>query len=1482
MKQSIPLTITLLFFSLQLSFAQKNCCNPSQVPLAAAFFFPPLSISSTAGSGEFDDVSCSCLAGEGGSYWFAFSAPKSGTFEMLVTPKSPGHNFDYSIWEDVCPCQVPPNYPFPNLMPVVCNSAAGTGPTGIASDPLTSFGVPNSAEFSGTINLKAGHNYFLLISNVANNGAGFDITVKGTSEVAEMVPPPNSSVLTGPAQVCKGGNAVFTLTPPIIGADNYAWTVKQFGVQVGITQNGPSPTKSLNFPDLGTYEVCVTASGQQLGCFGSQEKCTTIQVTQLPVPAGYESGIVCTGDYYVAGNGEVFYFGGTFDIVYNSWQGCDSIVRLTLQQKISDFIVTVKEVCPGDCVEWGGETYCDSGTYDDVQQNQFGCDSTNQLLLIVVPLETIVNGVDTIDCFSPSLNLTSTGSIYAANPKYIWRKGNTIVGNTPNYTVSSGGSYSLEIQSVVAGKTCSVTKAFTIVQNTTVPQGVTATGGNANCYTQQVMLMGNSTTPGVTYAWSGPNGFSSNQQNPNVNTIGSYTLTVTGTNGCTKTATAVVTENKVPPVASAMPNGTLNCNATSVQLNGTGSSSGNQFVYFWATTDGNIVSGEDTKTPTVDKAGTYMLTVTNMNNGCTATASTTVIQRQPVSTQIADVNNVLCFGQANGTATVEANGGNGVYSYQWSNGANTATVTNFSNGGYSVIVTDEDGCTSSQTVTISQPAALVPNATATAQTTFGVDDGTASANPTGGTAGYSYQWSNGETTQVITDLAPGNYTVIITDANGCTASQTVTVSEVACNVKATTVVTNVSCAGAADGSASINLEDATDPITYLWSNGATTQTATNLAGGTYDVSATDVNGCEVVTTVVITEPQPLSANATSTNLTFFNANNGTATANPNGGTAPYTYDWDNGETTQTISGLAPGTYTVVVTDANGCEKSQVVTVNQFVCTLSANVITADISCHGANDGQATFSLNGGTAPFTYEWSNGETTATISSLSAGTYIGTVTDASNCPAIDEVTLDEPTSLGVQVVEMIEAECGAADGMLTIIGTGGTPGYSYLWQSGETTASISGLLAGTYTVAITDANDCTDNFDVLLGTNDIVPPVAAAMNITVTLDANGQATIVPADVDNGSTDDCAIQSYTLDQTSFGCSDLGDNLVTLTVKDVGNNTATAVASVTVVETTAPTIDCPDDLVVPSCDGVATFAVTATDNCDSNPAIVQTAGLPSGSHYPLGNTTATFTATDLNGNTSTCSFVVTVESSLTLAVSKVNVKCFGENSGSATANPTGGLQPISYAWSNGATTQTVTGLNIGTYAVSVTDAGGCSAVETVTITQPPAFNTTLVNIMNAVNNQANGSIDVTVAGGVPPYTYVWKNSMGTVIGNTEDISGLLPGTYTLLATDANGCNSQSGYTIQNSVGTSESELDAHVLLYPNPTLGGVTLELVDMANFGAVEVTAFDVTGRQVLYSSNSSSKQLLDFNAKPSGVYVLKIVIGNEVLTKRLVVNR
>lgn len=1451
--------------------AQRDCCLATGLPPAGTSVTVNLPIPNNLVA---DDVSCSCLASEGGSFWMAFTCTSSGTLEINVEALA-GSEYDFSLWEGTCPCGASggglPSSPPPVIS---CNSeVGGSNFTGIADDPTGTFGVPNSILFNPTVNLEAGKNYYLLLSNRTFDSSNFNLFVEGTASWGAIN---NLGNLQGPTEVCLGGQATFSL-PPVPNVTEYHWWVIP---TVPLIATG-EPSNTFTFLTEGTFQVCVTPIGPPQPCQVSLH-CKEVTVTAFQNPVAYEYGYVCTNDVYVASNGEAFFYGGVFNLVNESWQGCDSITELHLTQVVSNQNYIVKAVCQGDCVEFGGETYCDAGTYDQVLQNQYGCDSTTTLLVVSVPIETNITGAGTLNCNTTSLVLSSSTSLYGSNPVYTWRKGTTVVGTSPSLTVTTGGTYSLTITSKVGDHTCEAESSVTIIQDTAPPQNVVATGGSISCYAAQVVLQGNSTTPGVSYIWTGPNGFVSNQANPTVGTPGNYLLTVTGTNGCTKTATAVVVDNHILPTAVAAASGSLNCNADQVLLNGAGSSTGAQFTYLWSTTNGTISADAATLTPTVTQGGNYLLTVTNQGNGCTSTATATVVQYPPVASQVTGSSDATCFGEANGSATVTASGGDGNLSYQWSSGDSTAAVANLPAGNYTVVVTDGNGCTSSQSVVIGQPTDLVANASATPQTVFGVDNGTASANPSGGTGSYTYAWSNGENTQSITNLAPANYTVVVTDENGCTASQTVTVSPNNCVVKANIDQTNVSCPGAADGAATINLDSATPPFVFAWSNGEATQTVTGLSGGTYDVSVTDANGCEVVATVIIEEPQALSPNATATDLLAYNSNDGMANAIPTGGTAPYSYLWDNGDTTETIADLPLGDYTVVVTDANGCTASQTVTVNQYNCTLSASIVLSSVSCNGAADGQAILSLSGGTAPFTYLWSNGETSASIVGLAAGSYLATATDALGCPAIVSTTLDEPAALDVEVVEMVKASCGASDGVLTVLGTGGTPGFGYLWQNGETTPTVSGLMAGTYTVAITDANGCSNSFDLLLGTDDQVPPMAFTQDFTLVLGPDGQASLAPADVDNGSMDDCAIAAYSLDQTSFTCAHLGDNTVTLTVMDLGGNTANATATVTVVDLAPPVITCPSDLALSDCEPVGIFAATATDLCSSDVTVAQSSGPASGSTFPDGTTLVSFMATDASGNSASCSFNVIVQPAVVAPVSSVDVSCFGENDGSALVSPVGGATPYTYLWSNGDDTPSTSGLEAGQYSVSVTDANGCTVVSTVEIDQPSLIVTTLVDIQNATNNQSNGLVDVTVTGGVPPYTFVWKDLAGNVLGSAEDISGLGAGTFTLFATDANGCVSNSSYTIQNTTSVGEIGLDSRVLLYPNPTADEVVLELVGFAKTEPIRLTAFDITGKQVLQTSGTGSKQYLHFGDKPAGVYLLKIVVGEMALTRRLVVNR
>ena len=594
------------------------------------------------------------------------------------------------------------------------------------------------------------------------------------------------------------------------------------------------------------------------------------------------------------------------------------------------------------------------------------------------------------------------GTTNAGTPEYAWTGPNGFSSSMQNPTVNEIGDYTLIVTNTQNGCTNSATA---VVESNTNPPGAGATGGTLTCVSSSVELDGSSPAPNATFVWTGPNGFTSSSPDPSVSEVGEYNLVATDpANGCTSTALAAVDQDIAPPTASATTPGNLNCTTTQLVLDGTGSSQGTNISYAWATTDGNIVSGENTATPTVDAVGTYDLVVTNGDNGCTAVAATMVIQSPVVTAAVNTSANVSCPGGADGSATVTPGGGNSTYTYAWSNGETTESASTLAAGTYTVVVTDGENCTAETSVVITQPAVLVPNTSSTPQMASGVNDGTATASPTGGTSGYTYNWSNTETTQTIIDLAPGTYTVTVTDANGCTAVQSTTVNAFNCAMAATIAGTQISCFGANNGTAEVSLTGANDPVTYVWSNGSNTQSVDDLAPGTYTVEVTDATNCASVLSIAISQPTELQANASSTNETSAGANDGTGTAVPAGGTSPYTYAWSNGEEMQTVNNLAPGTYSVIVTDANGCTDVQSVVVNAYNCTAVAQAVISNASCPGGNDGQVSLTMTGGTEPFSYEWSNGATTPTAEDLAAGTYTVIVTDANGCILSDSYAVSD----------------------------------------------------------------------------------------------------------------------------------------------------------------------------------------------------------------------------------------------------------------------------------------------------------------------------------------------------------------------------------------------------------------------------------------------------------------------------------------------
>ena len=367
-------------------------------------------------------------------------------------------------------------------------------------------------------------------------------------------------------------------------------------------------------------------------------------------------------------------------------------------------------------------------------------------------------------------------------------------------------------------------------------------------------------------------------------------------------------------------------------------------------------------------------------------------------------NHVSVNGGSDGQATASASGGTPPYNYIWNNGATTPTITGVFAGTYSVTVTDSNGAYDSDSVTITEPAALVVSAVVDNHASAnGVADGQATASASGGNPGYTYLWSNGQTNAVATGLFAATYTVTVTDTSGGNDTASVVITEPTAVVATAVVDNNASANGVADGQATASASGGNPGYTYLWSNGQTNAVATGLFAATYTVTVTDTTGGNDTASVVITEPTAVVASAViDNNISVNGGADGQATASASGGVPGYTYAWSDGQITATATGLSAATYTVTVTDINGASDSASVTLTEPTALLATVTSVTDESHPGAADGSATVAASGGVAPYTYLWSNGGTTATITGLTAGTYDVTVTDNNGATASPSVSV------------------------------------------------------------------------------------------------------------------------------------------------------------------------------------------------------------------------------------------------------------------------------------------------------------------------------------------------------------------------------------------------------------------------------------------------------------------------------------------------
>ncbi|MES2874762.1 MAG: gliding motility-associated C-terminal domain-containing protein, partial [Bacteroidota bacterium] len=393
-------------------------------------------------------------------------------------------------------------------------------------------------------------------------------------------------------------------------------------------------------------------------------------------------------------------------------------------------------------------------------------------------------------------------------------------------------------------------------------------------------------------------------------------------------------------------------------------------------------------------AGTYNVTVTDAKN-CTATASVIITQPATALALTSSKTDVLCFGASNGAVNLSVSGGTAPYHFVWSGGETTEDLRDLAAGTYSVTVTDANKCTATATVIISAPAAaLVLTSAKTDVLCFGTNTGAINLSVTGGKAPYTYSWTGGMSTEDLTGLAAGTYNVSVTDANNCTVTASVTISAPVAVLAISSTKTDVACSGSATGIINVNITGGYAPYTYSWDNGKTTKDLTNLIAGAYRVTVKDSKGCTAESTISISQPAALAVTTSKTNVSCYGSRTGAITLNIAGGTAPYTYQWSNGETRKDLSGIPSGNYKVIITDAGKCSVSAEVFITQ-PDPLKAILIAKNASCLNSG-GAISANITGGVAPYKISWVGNPTMSAseISNAKAGIYEMMITDAVGC--------------------------------------------------------------------------------------------------------------------------------------------------------------------------------------------------------------------------------------------------------------------------------------------------------------------------------------------------------------------------------------------------------------------------------------------------------------------------------------------------------
>ena len=1076
------------------------------------------------------------------------------------------------------------------------------------------------------------------------------------------------------------------------------------------------------------------------------------------------------------------------------------------------------------------------GTYNFTVTNAPGCTSpaSSSVIINAAPIPPTTPSISSSQpavCIDETVQLTANGSLNSATDWY-WYTGScgeTFIGTGTSIDITQTATTTYYVRAEGGGCPNSDCGFGTIIFKTSPSADISGTLSFCSGSSTTLTASG-----GSTYQWTG-----GSTNNPlTVSSAGTYFVTVTGSNGCTATTSANVTQiTTSPPPTTTV---TYCQNATAAPLSTTGTN------LLWYANQTGGTGNATAPTPSTTTVGTVNYYVTQTANGCESSRTAIPVTVKAAPSAPTASNRAYC---QNVTASPLSASGSSLLWYGTNatggTGSSTAPIPSTTTVGTATYYVSQtvNGCESPRkaiTVTINPlPSMATPSVTDVK--CRGNSDGIVNVSASGGTEPIDFSispFAGSQSLGTFTDLPIGNYTFTATDANSCTATQSVTIGQPATVVSfSTPSVKAVKCNGGNDGEITLSASGGTGTIT-ITTNPTITPTSPglyqNLAARTYIFTATDANNCTTTTTATVTEPAALNMSAGAvTNILCNGSSTGQIPVTISGGTANYQIDYQKGSgaitslpssaaTTQTITGLSAGTYNITVTDANGCKKVIATTLTEpSSAVVATQTAITQAACQGGTTGAVTLSATGGVSPYTFTRSAGisNTTGNFTGLSAGSFVVTISDANGCSSTKSVTITEPSALVASISLPKNVTCpNGMDGGFQINASGGTPlagnqyNFSYGLSSGGSTslgASTSPqstgniLAAGTYSVTVTDGNSCTSN----IFTQTITQPSAFAFSSkTITPTAcssstgsanftvsGGSGTYTSIVLKNGVG---TVLSTTGSSASRSATNLSSGNYTVEVTD--DKSCKANLSFVVNSTTSNVVLSTPSVTDVKCKGGNTGSVSVTATNAVSFAISSRAGQQtSGTFNGLTAGRYTITAFDNNGCTDFKDTTVN-EPATVVAFSNptiTDVKCKNGNDGKVILSVSGGTGSIMYAMQaptvgtqNG---NTFSNLTASTYIFTATDANGCTATTTAIVKEPNiglSFSPPSVTDVKCKNGN-DGKVVLFANGGTLPIVFSASPNNGT-----QSLSGtfdnLTASVYTFTATDNNSCTATTTATV--------------------------------------------------------------------------------------------